>query len=138
MKLFQAISERLAKEQVPKRITLNSAQAVAKYLQEKIGKEKKEHFVVLYLNARNQLVHEETISIGTLNASLVHPREVFKPAIDHLACAIIVAHNHPSGGAEPSAADMELTNRLRECGRIMGIELLDHMIITEKEYFSLK
>jgi DNA repair protein RadC len=117
--------------------TIRNAKDAVAQLQE-LRLAKKEHFAVLYLNARNQLVHKETISIGTLNASLVHPREVFYPAIENLACSIIAAHNHPSGGCEPSEADMELTNRLKECGRIMGIELLDHMIITKNDFFSLK
>lgn len=77
---------------------------------------KREHFVALYLNARNQLVHRETISMGTLNASLVHPREIFKPAIDHLAASIIVAHNHPSGDTEPSHDDLMVTKRITEAG----------------------
>ncbi len=137
LKLFQAISERLAKEQMPERITLNSAEAVAKYLQKKIGKEKKEYFVALYLNARNQLIYEETISVGTLNASLVHPREVFKPAIDYLAASIIVAHNHPSGELEASDADIRLTGRLKDSGGLLGIKMSDHLIITNNDYKSI-
>ncbi len=134
LKLFQAMAERYAKEKIPKKILLDSPQAVANYLQEKIGRNKKEHFVVLYLDARNRLIYQETISIGTLNANLVHPREVFKPAIDHLAASIIVAHNHPSGGAEPSAADLELTKRLKEAGKLLGIEVIDHLIITKNNF----
>ncbi|NCA94255.1 MAG: hypothetical protein EOM84_03660, partial [Sphingobacteriia bacterium] len=78
------------------------------------------------------------ISVGTLNANLVHPREVFKSAIDYLAASIIIAHNHPSGGAEPSDNDLTTTNRLKEAGKIMGIELIDHIIITKNSFFSLK
>jgi len=113
--------------------TINNAKDAVAQLQE-LRTAKKEHFVVLYLNARNQLIHKETISIGTLNASLVHPREVFKPAIDHLVASIIVAHNHPSGDAEPSRADEQLTGRLREAGKLIGIEVIDHIIITNKSY----
>jgi DNA repair protein RadC len=109
--------------------TINSAKDAFNHLHE-IRNAKREHFVVLYLDARNQLIHKETISIGTLNASLVHPREVFKPAVDHLAAAIIIAHNHPSGGLEPSEADLALTTRLREAGRLMGIEVVDSLIVT--------
>ncbi len=98
---------------------------------------KKEHFVVLYLNARNQLIHKETISIGTLNASLVHPREVFKPAIEHLSASIIVAHNHPSGGLEPSEADVLLTGRLHDAGTLLGIELRDHLVVTGSGFRSI-
>ncbi len=98
---------------------------------------KKEHFVAMYLNARNQLVHKETISIGTLNASLVHPREVFKPAIECLAASIIIAHNHPSGGVEPSEADVMLTGRLTDAGKLLGIEVVDHVIVTGSDYRSI-
>lgn len=98
---------------------------------------KKEHFIVLYLNARNQLIHKETISIGTLNANLVHPREVFKPAIDKLAASVILAHNHPGGGTEPSEADLLLTLRLKEAGKIMGIDVAEHLIITDKDYKNI-
>lgn len=98
---------------------------------------KKEHFVVLYLNARNQLIHKETISVGTLTSSLVHPREVFEPAIRHLAASIMLAHNHPSGESEPSQEDIEITNMILESGRILGVNLLDHLIITDKGFYSL-
>ena len=99
---------------------------------------KKEHFIALYLNARNQLVHKETISMGTLNANLVHPREVFEPALKYSAAGIIVAHNHPSGDPKPSEDDMEITKRLAEAGKMMGVELLDHVIIATNSHFSFK
>jgi len=97
----------------------------------------KEHFVVLYLNARNQLICKETISIGTLDASLVHPREVFKPAIENLAVSIIIAHNHPSGETSPSEADINLTQRLKEVGKLMGISLVDSLVITRNTFKSI-
>ena len=99
---------------------------------------KKEHFIALYLNARNQLVHKETISMGTLNANLVHPREVFEPALKHSAAGIMVAHNHPSGDPKPSEDDLEITKRLTEAGKMMGVELLDHVIIATNNHFSFK
>lgn len=99
---------------------------------------KKEHFVALYLNARNQLVHKETISMGTLNANLVHPREVFEPAIKYSAANIMVAHNHPSGDPKPSEDDLEITKRITEAGKMMGVELLDHVIIATNSVFSFK
>lgn len=99
---------------------------------------KKEYFVVLYLNARNQLIHKETISIGTLNASLVHPREVFEPAIRVSAAQIILSHNHPSGETEPSDADIQITKRLIDAGKLLGIHVVDHIIITRNSYKSLK
>lgn len=116
--------------------TINSAKDAVAQLQE-LRTAKKEHFVVLYLNARNQLIHKETISIGTLNASLVHPREVFHPAIEHLAASIIVAHNHPSGGTEPSEADIMLTRRLADAGKLLGIEMIDHIIVSKDSYLAI-
>ncbi len=99
---------------------------------------KKEHFIALYLNARNQLVHKETISMGTLNANLVHPREVFESALKHSAAGITVAHNHPSGDPKPSEDDLEITKRLVEAGKMMGVELLDHVVIATNSHFSFK
>ncbi len=103
-----------------------------------IRKQRKEHFVVLYLNARNQVIHKETVSIGTLNASLVHPREVFQPAVAKSAASIVLTHNHPSGSTSPSEDDIEITRRMVKAGEIMGIEVLDHVIVSEKGYRSLK
>lgn len=99
---------------------------------------KKEHFVIFYLNSRNQEIKREIISIGTLNASLVHPREVFEPAVRNLAAQIILAHNHPSGDPEPSEDDLEITKRLVESGKILGIEVLDHIIIAKTGFVSFK
>jgi len=113
--------------------TINNAKDAMAQLQE-LRTAKKEHFVALYLNARNQLIHKETISIGILNASLVHPREVFKPAIEHLAASVILAHNHPSGGTEAGRADEKMTERLREAGKLLGIEVKDHIIITSNAF----
>lgn len=109
---------------------IDSAKDAVAHLQE-LRTAKREHLVALYLNARNQLVHKELISIGTLDASLVHPREVFKPAIDCLAAGVIVAHNHPSGELGPSDDDVVATEKLVRAGRILGISLVDHVIITK-------
>lgn len=99
---------------------------------------KKEHFVVFYLDTQNQLILRDIVSIGTLNASLVHPREVFEPAIKHSVSHIIVAHNHPAGSLEPSEEDVQVTRRLRDAGVLLGIQLLDHVIVTPTGYVSLK
>jgi DNA repair protein RadC len=99
---------------------------------------KKEHFVVFYLDTQNQIIKREVISIGTLNASLVHPREVFEPAIRHSTAQIILAHNHPSGSVEPSEEDISVSKRLLEAGKILGIEILDHIIVTKDEYLSMR
>lgn len=99
---------------------------------------KKEHFVIFYLDIRNQEIKREIISVGTLNSSLVHPREVFEPAIIHSAAQVIVAHNHPSGDPTPSDEDIEITKRLVKAGEILGIELLDHVVIGKDKFISLK
>ncbi len=115
---------------------INSARDALAHLQE-IKKAKREHFVALYLDARNQLLHKETISIGTLNTNLVHPREVFKPALENLAAGVIVAHNHPSGDPEPSEEDREITDRLKKAGEILGVNLVDSLVITEDRFRSV-
>lgn len=99
---------------------------------------KKEHFVVFYLDSRSQIIQREIISMGTLNASLVHPREVFEPAIKHNTAQIIVSHNHPSGNAEVSEDDIEVTKRLVQAGKILGIELLDHVVVSKSGFSSFR
>ncbi len=99
---------------------------------------KKEHFVVFYLDTRNTEIKREIVSVGTLNYNLVHPREVFEPAVRNLAAGIIVCHNHPSGCLEPSDEDRSLTKRLVQAGKLLGIELLDHVIITKEGFSSFK
>lgn len=98
----------------------------------------REHFRVLYLDRKGGLISMEDVSIGGLHSSLVHPREVFKTAIKRSAASIILVHNHPSGDPEPSKEDIEVTCMLIEAGRLMGIEVLDHVIIGENNYTSLK
>lgn len=97
----------------------------------------KEHLRGIYLNAHHRVIHDEVISIGTVDANIVHPREVFKPAFNHSAVAVVVVHNHPSGSTKPSAADIEVTKRLVEVGKLIGIELLDHVIVTKNRFASI-
>jgi len=104
----------------------------------KVQEEAQEVFGILILNATHKIVAVHEISRGTLNASMVHPREVFKPAVLHNAAAIVCFHNHPSGEPKPSKEDIETTNRLVEAGKIMGIEVLDHIIVGDDKYTSLK
>ena len=99
---------------------------------------KKEHFIIFYLDSRNQEIKREVISIGSLNTSVVHPREVFEPAVRNYAAHIIVAHNHPSGEPNPSKDDLALTERLLEAGKILGIEVLDHIIVSRNGFLSFK
>ena len=99
---------------------------------------KKEHFVVFYLDTQNQKIRRDIISVGTLNASLIHPREVFEPAIQCSTAQIIIAHNHPSGIPDPSEEDIAVTKRLCEAGDILGIEILDHVVVARDGYVSLR
>lgn len=137
IKLFQEISKRYAKEKITPNTLLDSPQLVFEYLREKIGKEKKEHFTIICLDIRNNLLADD-VSIGTLSASLVHPREVFKKAILNNASHVVIAHNHPSGNPSPSEEDVLTTKRLVEAGKILGIAVIDHIIVTQNAFVSLK
>jgi len=117
--------------------TIRSPEDAYRYLKG-MKKLKKEQFRGLYLNTRNKIIHDEIISIGTLTANLVHPREVFQPAIEYLAAGIIIAHNHPSGDPNPSKDDLAVTRQMIEVGKTMAIEVLDHIIIGNERYVSLK
>lgn len=97
----------------------------------------KEHLRGLYLNSHNRVIHDEVISIGTINANIIHAREVFRPAIQYNAAAVVLAHNHPSNIATPSAQDLEITNQLVQAGKMLGINVLDHVIITQDTYVSI-
>jgi len=105
---------------------------------EDIRGSKKEHFVVFYLDSRNQEIQREIISVGTLNESLVHPREVFESAIKNNASSIIIAHNHPSGDLEPSEADIEITKKLIHAGKILDIRIVSHVIVTKDKWSEFK
>ncbi|MDQ3508505.1 MAG: DNA repair protein RadC, partial [Actinomycetota bacterium] len=106
-------------------------------LRGRIANQDRENFVAVLLNTKNEVIESPTISVGTLSSSLVHPREVFKPAIRASAASVVLSHNHPSGKVEPSREDREVTKRLVEAAEIIGIEVLDHVIIGE-EHFSMK
>ena len=138
LKLFQAISERYERIKIPSRLSLTTPREVSDYLRIKLGREKKERFVSLLLDSNNHLIRDYDISIGTLNESLVHPREVFEPAIKFLAAGIIIAHNHPSGNLEPSVEDVTITKRLASVGDLTGIKVIDHIIISANGYTSFK
>jgi DNA repair protein RadC len=101
------------------------------------GNEEQEHFFVVMLDGAHRIKHVKVVSIGLVNRTLVHPREIFAPAIEIRATAIIIAHNHPSGNLEPSADDLEVTHRIKKAGQLLGIELLDHLIFSSTDYRSL-
>ena len=122
----------------PVTFEITNPSAVVKAIRASIQDKAKEHFKLLLLNTRNRIIGIAAISTGTANASLVHPREVFKAAISHGAASVVLAHNHPSGNQEPSDDDVSLTRRLVEAGRLLGIEVLDHIIVTHKDSISFK
>ena len=121
-----------------KHFDIKDPESVVKAIRASIKDKAKEHFKLILLNPRNKIIGISTISIGTLNASLVHPREVFKDAIMHSAASVVLAHNHPSGDPEPSEDDITITKRLIEAGKILGIEVMDHIIIAKNGFFSFK
>jgi len=127
--LFRAMSERYYKEILKEKTSFDNKNVVYNYLINKIGKQEKEVFVMLCLDTRNNLIIDE-VSVGVLNASLVHPREVFKKAISAGAAKIIVAHNHPSGDATPSTDDIETAKRVSEAGKIIGIPVVDQIVVS--------
>ena len=132
------MSRRLSALSGEEKPCIRSPQDVSNLLMAEMRDLKKEHLRSLLLDTKNRVMKTCTVSIGILDSSLVHPREVFKDAIIASAAAIIVAHNHPSGDPSPSAEDRRITQRLHECGQLLGIELLDHIIIGDNRFVSLK
>ncbi|WP_079480871.1 RadC family protein [Halobacillus salinus] len=120
------------------RYMIRSPEDGADFVMEEMRDLKQEHFICLFLNTKNQVLHRQTVFIGSLNASIVHPREVFKEAVKRSAASIICAHNHPSGDPSPSQEDIQVTRRLQECGKMIGIEVLDHLVIGDRKFVSLK
>jgi DNA repair protein RadC len=117
---------------------LGSPAAVADYLRPRLGRLREEHFGVLLLDTRHRVIRAVVVSMGSLDASLVHPREVFRPAAEHSAAALVLFHNHPSGDPTPSADDLALTRRLVQAGELMGIAALDHVILGDGCWHSLR
>ncbi len=135
---FELASRLEGYSETGKKPIVKTPEDVVPLLRGRLKDKKKEYFVVLLLDTRNQLIKISEISVGSLDASIVHPREVFKEAITGSAASVIFAHNHPSGDPTASEDDISLTKRLVEAGEIMGIDVLDHVIICDKNYLSLK
>lgn len=131
------LGERINKRNSIEKVKIKSPKDVADMMMSKMKDLTQEHLVALFLNTKNIVIKEETIFIGTLNSSVIHPREVFNAAIRASCNAVIVIHNHPSGDVTPSKEDIATTIRLKECGQILGIELLDHIIIGDQKFTSL-
>jgi len=133
------ISRRLEnKENLNKNKVINSPKDIFSLLKEKVINFHKEYFMIVSLDNRNKVINVDTVSVGTLNSSLIHPRETFETAIKNHAAAIIICHNHPSGELKPSEDDLVVTQNLVKAGKLLGIEISDHLIITKDGYFSFK
>lgn len=130
------LGKRFFKESAAGTAVINGPQDVFNYLHD-MRSLAKEQLRGLYLNSHHRIIHDEVVSIGTIDANLVHPREVFRPALEYSAVAIVLAHNHPSGNVSASLADIEFTKQLVESGKIMGITILDHVIITKEGFSSV-
>lgn len=131
------LGRRIASYRPPK-YKIKNPWDIYKYYMESLRYQYKEIFKIVLLNTKNEIITDIDISIGTLNSSLVHPREVFREAIRRSSNKIILLHNHPSGNAEPSKEDKNVTKRLKECGDLIGVEVIDHIIIGDGVYFSFK
>jgi len=123
-----------------KDVTFKCPSDISDYLMPKMRYLDQENLVALYLNTKNQLIGEKTVFVGSLDSSIVHPREIFSYGLQRIGgvSSIIVAHNHPSGNSQPSKEDVDITKRLNDCGRILGINLLDHIVIGDGNFTSLK
>ena len=130
------LSKRVNSGKICEKVVKNPSDIV-KYYMEKLKDLKKEYFIAVFLDSKNKIIKDEVISIGTLNSSLVHPREVFKEAIRNSANSIILVHNHPSGSVEPSEEDYRVNKVLIETGNLVGIKVLDHLIVGEDKWVNL-
>ncbi|WYJ97318.1 DNA repair protein RadC [Enterococcus sp. DIV0212c] len=117
---------------------VSSSYQIAQNLMYELQDFQQEHLVCLYLNTKNEVIKQETVFKGSLNQSVAHPREIFRSAVKYSAARLILAHNHPSGNPTPSESDIHFTQRMQECGKMMGIEVLDHIIIGEQVYISMR
>jgi DNA repair protein RadC len=132
------LSKRVSRATFGDRAVIRTPEDVSMYIMEDLRYEQKEKFISIFLNTKNHVIGHEVLSIGSLNSTIVHPREVFRAAIQRCSSAIICVHNHPSGDPTPSREDIEMTKRLQEAGEIVGIDLLDHVIIGDQTFSSLK
>ena len=138
LKAAFALGARLTASRGPERPEVHTSRDVMALLGDEMRLHEEERFKILMLDRKNRLIRDETVSVGTLDASLVHPREVFRSAIRASCASVIVCHNHPTGDCRPSSVDRETTRRIKEAGELVGIRLLDHVIVGDAEYYSFK
>lgn len=132
------LGKRFARESRSAGTSVRAPRDIARMFMDEMKDYDREHFKAAFLNTKNQIIKVVTVSIGSLNASIVHPREILKPAIAASAASIVLVHNHPTGDPTPSREDVEFTRRFAKCGELIGIELLDHIVIGADRFQSLK
>ena len=132
------LGHRIHKHETLEMESILSSQKLAKKMQQELGHKKQEHLVALYLNTQNQIIHQQTIFIGSATRSIAEPREILHYAIKHMATSLILVHNHPSGAVAPSRNDDHVTKLVKEACDLMGIVLLDHLIVSYSSYFSYR
>lgn len=132
------LGHRIHKHETLEMESIISSQKLAKKMQQELGHKKQEHLVALYLNTQNQIIHQQTIFIGSATRSIAEPREILHYAIKHMATSLILVHNHPSGAVAPSRNDDHVTKLVKEACELMGIVLLDHLIVSQSSYFSYR
>ena len=132
------LGHRIHKHETLEMESILSSQKLAKKMQQELGHKKQEHLVALYLNTQNQIIHQQTIFIGSATRSIAEPREILHYAIKHMATSLILVHNHPSGAVAPSGNDDHVTKLVKEACDLMGIVLLDHLIVSHSSYFSYR
>ena len=132
------LGHRIQKKETLEMESILSSQKLAKKMQQELGDKKQEHLVALYLNTQNQIIHQQTIFIGSATRSIAEPREILHYAIKHMATSLILVHNHPSGAVAPSRNDDHVTKLVKEACDLMGIVLLDHLIVSHSSYFSYR
>lgn len=138
IKCICELSRRIAKQSAGRKLDFSSPEAIADYYMQDLRHLPKEHLVLVMLDSKCRMIHDMIISIGTVNASLITPRELFLEALKFEAVSIVLLHNHPSGDPTPSNADLTVTRRVMEAGQMLGINLIDHIIIGDNTYTSLK
>lgn len=132
------LGHRIHKHETLEMESILSSKKLAKKMQQELGHKKQEHLVALYLNTQNQIIHQQTIFIGSATRSIAEPREILHYAIKHMAISLILVHNHPSGAVAPSRNDDQVTKLVKEACELMGIVLLDHLIVSHSSYFSYR
>lgn len=136
IKLIKAVADRYLTQKIEKQVLLNNSKELFAFLRHGLEYKRREHFSVIFLDAKNRVIGTQTLSVGTVTASSVYPREVISAALDHNAAAVIFAHNHPSGDPAPSSEDMAITRRLISACLVMGITVHEHIVIGRNRYYS--